>query len=63
MSLRNTNKSRNSLENLSQIEFIDDIVPMSKEPRTSSKYQSELLDLVAAYVTVESRIIKKRHGR
>lgn len=63
MSLRNTNKSRNLLENLSQIEFIDDIEPMYKEPGTSSKYQSELLDIVAAYLIVESKIIKKRNGR
>lgn len=63
MPLHNTNKSRNSLENLIQIEFIDDIEPMIKDPKTSSKYQSELLDIVAAYLTVESRIIKNKHGR
>ena len=63
MSLRNSKNSRSSRDNLVQIEFIDDIVPVSKEPGTSSKFQSELLEIVAAYLTVESRIIKKGHGR
>ena len=63
MSLRNTKKSRNFLENLNQIEFINDIKPMYKEPKNSSKYQSELLDIVAAYLTVESKIIKNRRAR
>lgn len=63
MSLHKTKKSRNSLEKLKQIEFIDDIEPTYKEPKNSSKFQSELLDIVAAYLTVESKIIKNRHRR